>query len=249
MAGIIRVGRMMTGRAGLFTPVNTVLPAITGTPTEGETLTVSNGTWLSSPTSYTYQWKDDGVAIGGATASTYELTASEVGATITATVTATNASGSTSATSAGVGPVVGGFLSALVKKAADQTGANYATDTAITWNTETTDVGGWHNTGANTTRFTVPSGVNYVRLSAGISLANVTSVNTDAAYVYFLKNGTGYVGVPFLARWATTGVRNVNLVSPPIEVVAGDYFECYLRCADTTIDVEDYSWAAIERVA
>jgi hypothetical protein len=98
--------------AGVNPPVNSVAPAITGTPTEGETLTASTGTWSNSPDSYTYQWKDDGVAISAATASTYVLTASEVGATITVTVTAHNeGSGSTgvSATSAGVGPVAAGI--------------------------------------------------------------------------------------------------------------------------------------------
>jgi hypothetical protein len=230
-------------------PANTVVPAITGTTTEGQTLTSSTGTWSGTVVSYTYQWKADGVNIASATASTFVLTASQVGANITVAVTATNEVGSTTATSAAVGPVVGGFLSAIVKKAADQTGANYAAGAAIAWDTETTDVGGWHDTGANTTRFTVPSGVSYVRLSAGISLANVASAGTDTAYVYFLKGGSGYVGVPFLGRWASTGARHLSLVSPPIEVTAGNYFECYLRCADTSVDVEDYSWFAIERVA
>jgi hypothetical protein len=94
-------------------PVNTVAPAITGTPTEDETLTCSTGTWSGSPDSYTYQWKDDGVAISAATGSTYVLTASEVGATITCTVTATNEVGSTSATATGVGPVDSASVSAV----------------------------------------------------------------------------------------------------------------------------------------
>lgn len=71
---------------------NTVAPpAITGTAREGQTLTVSNGTWTNSPTSYTYQWKRDGVNIAAATASTYALVTADVGAQITCTVTATNA--------------------------------------------------------------------------------------------------------------------------------------------------------------
>jgi hypothetical protein len=81
-------------------PVNTVLPAITGTTTEGQTLTVSNGTWSNTPTGYTYQWKRGGVNISAATNSTYALQAADVGTTITCTVTATNAGGSTAATSA-----------------------------------------------------------------------------------------------------------------------------------------------------
>lgn len=83
-------------------PVNTVLPAISGTVDIGQTLTATNGTWTNSPSGYTYQWKRNGVAIVGATANTYTLTASDPGTTITVTVTATNAGGATAATSAGV---------------------------------------------------------------------------------------------------------------------------------------------------
>src|SRR3954467_10464992 len=98
------------GGGGVSAPVNTVLPAISGTPTQGQTLSVSNGTWTNSPTSYAYQWKASGSNISGATSSTYLLTASEVGATITCTVTATNAGGSASATSAATGAVASSGL-------------------------------------------------------------------------------------------------------------------------------------------
>lgn len=99
---------------GNVAPVNTVLPVITGTLTVGQTLTSSTGTWTgSAPITYTYQWKRAGVAIGGATASTYMLVTADGGALITFTVTGTNAFGNSSATSASVGPIVavgGAFL-------------------------------------------------------------------------------------------------------------------------------------------
>lgn len=81
-------------------PVNTVLPAITGTAQDGQVLTVSNGTWSNAPTSYARQWKRGGANIAGATGTTYTCVTADVGSTITCTVTATNASGSASATSA-----------------------------------------------------------------------------------------------------------------------------------------------------
>ena len=86
---------------GATAPVNTVLPAISGTTTVGSTLSCSQGTWTQSPTSYAYQWKRGGTAISGATASTYAVVAGDQGTTLTCTVTATNATGSTPATSAG----------------------------------------------------------------------------------------------------------------------------------------------------
>jgi Glycosyl hydrolases family 18 len=81
-------------------PANTVLPSISGTAQEGDTLSAGQGTWTgTAPISYTYAWSD------GATGSTDTLGASDVGQTISVTVTATNSAGSASATSASVGPV------------------------------------------------------------------------------------------------------------------------------------------------
>lgn len=88
-------------------PINTVLPAISGSVVQGQTLTCSDGTWSASPTGYAYQWKRGASAISGATSATYDLVAADIGSNISCTVTATNGIGSTSATSAAVGPVVG----------------------------------------------------------------------------------------------------------------------------------------------
>ena len=87
-------------------PANTVAPAITGTPQQGQTLTTSNGTWNNSPTSYAYQWQDcdssgsNCTNVSGATSSSYTLTSGDVGHTIRAVVTASNSAGSALATSA-----------------------------------------------------------------------------------------------------------------------------------------------------
>lgn len=103
-----RPGRRQASRAADAVsklPANSVAPAITGTATEGETLTVSNGTWSNSPDGYAYIWMRDGVPIAGATSATYELVEGDVDAMITATVKATNERVSAVATSAAVGPV------------------------------------------------------------------------------------------------------------------------------------------------
>lgn len=85
-------------------PMNIAEPVISGGLTEGDTLSASTGTWLGTPTSYTYVWKRNGVAIGGATAATYVLTNPDIHAAITVTVTATNGVGSDTATSATTTP-------------------------------------------------------------------------------------------------------------------------------------------------
>jgi hypothetical protein len=96
------IGRRQASRAADAAgklPVNSVLPAITGTKTVGQTLTCSSGTWSKSP-SFAYQWLRNGSAIIGATASTRVLAAGDAGALMSCTVKATNSGVSAVATSA-----------------------------------------------------------------------------------------------------------------------------------------------------
>ncbi len=101
-----------TGETG-SAPVNSVPPTImSGAPQVGNTLTATTGTWTNSPTGYSYQWEDCNTAgescssIGGATASSYKLTASDLGHTLRVVVSASNAGGSTPATSAATATVL-----------------------------------------------------------------------------------------------------------------------------------------------
>lgn len=71
-------------------PVNSVAPAITGTATVGQTLSLSTGTWSNTPDIYTRIWKRDGVVIAGASGATYVLVEADQGAVISASVKATN---------------------------------------------------------------------------------------------------------------------------------------------------------------
>jgi hypothetical protein len=67
---------------------------------EGDTLTATSG--AHNGTSNAYQWKRGGVAIGGATAATYTLTATDTGTSVTVTQAAINFVGSSYSTSAGI---------------------------------------------------------------------------------------------------------------------------------------------------
>ena len=80
-------------------PVNVIPPVISGIVDDGETLSVTTGSWLNSPTSYTYQWQRNGVNIIGANSSTYVVTSTDMSYFITCVVTATNIAGFASATS------------------------------------------------------------------------------------------------------------------------------------------------------
>ena len=88
-------------------PANTALPTISGTLTEGQTLTAGPGTWTGTqPITFTYRWRRCDTAglkcgnIGGGTQTTYTLKKADVGMTIRIQVTARNSDGSTVATSA-----------------------------------------------------------------------------------------------------------------------------------------------------
>jgi VCBS repeat-containing protein len=81
--------------------------AISGTPTEDQTLSASNTLAdADGMGAVSYQWQRDGVDIAGATASTYTLGDADVGATITFVASYTDGHSTTeSVTSAGVGPI------------------------------------------------------------------------------------------------------------------------------------------------
>src|SRR6478609_2865922 len=95
----------ITGRDPFISPRNTVLPTITGTAQVGQTLTRTTGTWVPTGT-FTQQWYAAGVAISGATRTTYVPVVGDVGKVITVRVTATNNRGATVATSAGTAAVI-----------------------------------------------------------------------------------------------------------------------------------------------
>jgi hypothetical protein len=87
-------------------PADTSAPTISGVAIEGQTLSVSPGSWSGYPTpSFTYQWErcnalgQSCLAILGATASSYTALAADVGATLLARVSATNEAGSRQASS------------------------------------------------------------------------------------------------------------------------------------------------------
>jgi hypothetical protein len=92
--------------ASASVPANTALPAISGTAQQGQELSLSNGTWANSPTSFAYRWlrcDSSGAscsAIPGATGNKYVPAAADSGHTLRATVTASNSAGGALATSA-----------------------------------------------------------------------------------------------------------------------------------------------------
>lgn len=72
-------------------PENVTTPALSRTSLSvGTNVSVSNGTWTNFPTSYTYQWFQDGAPIVGATSNNYTAQAGDIGTVLSAEVTASN---------------------------------------------------------------------------------------------------------------------------------------------------------------
>jgi hypothetical protein len=92
--------------------VNTLAPAVTGTATAGNTLTTTTGTWTGANIVHDYDWQtsnDVGVTwehiVSGNGATTFVLTAAQLGLRVRCRVRATNGAGPRFANSNTVGPI------------------------------------------------------------------------------------------------------------------------------------------------
>lgn len=178
---------------------NSVVPAISGTPEIGQTLSVSDGTWTGSASrTYSYQWTRDGADIDGATANTYTLVAADDGADIGCTVTADDGFTTVPADAVAVAvtyaaPVASG---ALPDRTYDQ---NTGVQTVDASGDFTGAVGGtWSVSGASAS--IDQSGVVSIPTSATLSAVTVTVTYTNS-------------GGSDSSAFSVT----VNAESPPIE--------------------------------
>ncbi|MGO9789017.1 MAG: C1 family peptidase [Solirubrobacteraceae bacterium] len=124
-------------------PVDSTVPAISGTARQGQTLKTTNGTWSSAATSYTYQWQrsttpsssSSWTAIGGATGATYVPTGADLGASLRVALTGINSYGQATAISATFGPIASAApVSTAIPK---------ISGTATSGSTLTASNGGW----------------------------------------------------------------------------------------------------------
>lgn len=135
---------------------NTAAPTISGVPEVGKTLTAGPGTWTGEPTSYGYQWLNDGSPVAGATSPTYVVRSADVDHGVSVRVTATN--GTTSATSTSA--AVAGRAAAL-----RNTRKPVAKGTPRVGKTLTADAGAWTP---------APTGTTYQWLRNGAAVRGAT---------------------------------------------------------------------------
>ncbi|MFZ4585844.1 MAG: hypothetical protein ACOYNI_11535 [Acidimicrobiia bacterium] len=188
-------------------PVNTVLPAISGTTKQDETLSVDTGTWSNTPDEYAYEWlrcNADGnncVDIIGAEASTYELGLDDVAHTVRVRVTATND---------------GGFAQVTTEASAEivpldpvNTAAPTISGTAQDGHTLSASPGTWSNT---------PSSYSYQWQRCDSSGANCADITDETAQTYdVVSEDVG--GTIVVVVTATNAAASVLQASDPTDVV------------------------------
>lgn len=112
--------------------------------------------------------------------------------------------------------------------------------TAVTFDTNVTDQGGWHSTVTNPSRITVPAGVAFAEISFSFTWTTGAPVTTNQLYymgAYIRKNGAAVIAS--VQNVLGGGVANtidaasVYLTTGPIAVAPGDYFELLMNGQDT----------------
>jgi hypothetical protein len=117
-------------------PSNSVRPAVSGSAVIGGSLTVSNGTWSPTPTSFSRQWQrcdSDGsscINISGATGQSYGVRADDVGHRLRALVTARTSAGQTTVASSASGVVSGSTTTTVVTTTTNTTTVTKTTQAA-----------------------------------------------------------------------------------------------------------------------
>ena len=160
-------------------PVNTSPPSISGSPTQGNTLTCNPGGWNGAPT-FTFQWKRDATVIGPPDpSSTYVTTSADLGALISCIVVATNINGPASpittsipigpitAPAAGVPPTLNAGSQPLVS------GSNQVNSTLLC------NPGSWSPTGSDAPIFSYQWARNGTQISGAPNAATYFTVNAD----------------------------------------------------------------------
>jgi hypothetical protein len=226
-----------TGASTVSAPTNTVAPAVTGTATIGQTLSVSTGTWTgTAPITYTYQWKFGGTPvpsyITGYNSSSFTLTSTDwYGYQMSCQVTATNSVGSTNANSNSTSAVTSApYVSATVPAISGTVAIGQVlTCSQGTWygNATITYAYQWTRSGSNigsatSSTYTLVSG------DAGLSIAcKVTATNSVGSTVY--------------TTVAVATVGNYPSISAANEVFKFNY-NTLASSADKILDNSSHAW-------
>jgi hypothetical protein len=126
------------------------------------------------------------------------------------------------------------------------------TVTAIPWDAEDYDTDGFWAVSPNPTRLTIPANITAVRLSLNIAWA---SESAGDRYIEITKNGSA--AVPGICRYdGDAGDLNganlrMNTTTPPLVVVATDYFEATVwhdRGSNLAVSDSNRTWFGLRAV-
>ena len=119
-------------------------------------------------------------------------------------------------------PASGSFAGARLTKSIGQTISNN-TDTMVSWDVETFDVGGYHDNSTNNTRVTIPSGkAGYYQINATLDYA---ANGTGQRVITLAKNGTNRAYNLNIIRAVNAGGYTSVFYSDIVYGAVADYFE------------------------
>jgi hypothetical protein len=122
----------------------------------------------------------------------------------------------------GVG--AGAFSGCVVNKGGTQS-VNHNTITTVSFDIESIDVGGWHDTVTNNSRITIPSGVTYARIDGQVTLDFPDGTAYYDAYVALYENGSILDQSFGQSTGGGTNYITLQVDSGPRSVAAGTYYE------------------------
>lgn len=124
---------------------------------------------------------------------------------------------------------------------------------ALSFDTEDFDVGGWHVAGTDSSRLTVPAGVERVQLAFQLATAGTVSSGLNVSmHIGISKNGGEVFGVGnYSFKRTANQQRGAAVITEPLDVVEGDYFEAHVLSwwVDEIIAAGDLTAFAIWEVA
>ncbi len=143
----------------------------------------------------------------------------------------------------------GAAFSGCMVSLSDSQSVSNTTISTLNWGSENRDTNGFHDTSSNTSRLTVPVGVGTVLLRAQIRWdSNVAGERQ----ILFLKNGSAsYPGRAF-SKMKDISEQMMSLVSPPLAVSSGDYFEVAAwqnSGGSRTIQQHDTTWFSLQALS
>jgi hypothetical protein len=130
------------------------------------------------------------------------------------------------------------FMGAVVKKAADETTADYSAAPEIPWTAEDRDTDGFHDNVTNNTRLTIPANLGIKSVDLSVSVVTSSHLANEATTMSFIKNGAAFNGG---GGQRYDGPLTTHLLSSSVVAVPtadADYFEVEFDTeTDTSITI------------